>query len=94
MAKRIYFNRYEGKKLPNNTVLITRPGIYGNPYSVKEYGREKALELFEVYLDKKIKSGFNLSPLKGMDVACICRLGEKCHGDILLDRIDKLDDND
>jgi hypothetical protein len=95
MPKRISYNRYKDGKLPINTVLITRPSRYCNPFTVREHGREKCLELYEFYLDTKIIKGLiDLNPLKGKDLACACKLEEKCHGDIILDRMKALGFNE
>ena len=31
-------------------IFIGRPSIFGNPFTVSEYGRKKAIELFEKHL--------------------------------------------
>ncbi len=90
MAKRISYNYYVDGKLPLNTKSITRISRYGNPFSIKEYGREKCLQLFKDYLDDKVSNGFDLSPLKGKDLACICKPHELCHGDIILSKLKEL----
>ena len=51
--------------------MVTRPSKFSNPFHVAEHGREKAVELFEKYLDEKIEVGFDLSELKGYDLACV-----------------------
>lgn len=70
--------------MPVNTVSVTRPGRYGNPFSVKKYGKA-ALILFESNLKivLKVNPDF-LVPLRGKDLACWCPEGSPCHGDILL----------
>ena len=88
MAKRIYFNRYAGDRLPPNTMLVGRGSRYGNPYKVAEVGREEALRLYRIYLDEAIRKGtIDLSPLIGKDLACTCKLSEPCHADILLEKL-------
>jgi len=32
--------------MPPNTVSVTRPGKWGNPYDVDKYGREEAIEKY------------------------------------------------
>jgi hypothetical protein len=34
--QRIHWNRFEGKPLPPNTRLITRPSRWGNPFTIAE----------------------------------------------------------
>jgi hypothetical protein len=89
--KRISYNRYIDGKLPPGTKLVTRPSKYGNPFLVSEYGREKAVQLFEKYIDEKIDEGFDLSELKGFNLACICDLDQLCHADILLKKLENIE---
>ena len=86
--KRISYNRYIDGKLPPGTKLVTRPSKFSNPFHVAEHGREKAVQLFEKYLDEKIDQGFDLSELKGFDLACVCDLNDLCHADILLKKLE------
>jgi len=86
--KRISYNRYIDGKLPIGTKLLTRPSRFANPYKVSEYGREEALRLFKIYLDDQVKKGIlNLEELRGFNLACVCSLEEKCHVDIILDKM-------
>ena len=66
--------------MPANAVSVTRPGKWGNPYTVEEYGREQAIRLYREWL-----IGKDLSELRGKDLACYCVLGEPCHADVLLE---------
>ena len=72
---------------------VTRPGRWGNPFTVKEHGLERALQLYREHLaahpDLVEQARRDLT---GMDLACWCKLpvdGEKdrCHGAILLEAI-------
>lgn len=72
VPKRIQLKRTKGWKLPENTVNVARPGKWGNPFTVAEYGREQAIRNF-----RNIMEGFNnldLSELRGKDLACWCKL--------------------
>jgi hypothetical protein len=44
--ERIQRRRTRGWKMPPNTVSVTRPGRWGNPYAVDVYGIELSLKLF------------------------------------------------
>lgn len=44
---RIQLSRAKGFRLPVNTVSVARPGKWGNPYTVEEFGLDLALKLFE-----------------------------------------------
>jgi hypothetical protein len=52
---------------------------------------KKQYNLFEKYLDEKIDQGFDLSELKGFDLACVCDLKDLCHADILLKKLEKIE---
>jgi hypothetical protein len=47
---RIKRSRSAGWKKPPNTVNCTRPGRYGNPFTVEKYGLENSLMLFRKLL--------------------------------------------
>jgi hypothetical protein len=86
--KRISYNRYIDGKLPPGTKLVTRPSRFSNPYHLAEHGREEALRLFKIHLDDQVGKGIlNLEELRGFDLACICPMDEKCHVDIILDKM-------
>lgn len=73
--------------LPENSVSIVRPSKYGNPYKVKDFGREEALKKFEKdLLESKLKFTIKdiQEDLRGRDLACWCKENENCHGDILI----------
>lgn len=96
MPQRIQRKRTKGWRLPENTVSITRPGRYGNPYIIGEpritptgevwYISEKdCLKLFEQYAKNRIEEEPDwLDPIRGKDLTCFCKEGAPCHGDILL----------
>lgn len=44
--KRIQRKRSKGWKMPENCIYVGRPTKFGNPFSVDQFGREKAVEMF------------------------------------------------
>jgi hypothetical protein len=89
--RRIYWSRFNGVPLPDGAVRIDRGTRYGNPYPVATYGREEAMELYRVYLAWVLKwRMLDLRPIIGHNLACSCKPGEPCHGDILLEKIEEL----
>jgi hypothetical protein len=70
--------------MPEGAVSVTRPGQFGNPFTVKQYG-DLAVFMFEqnLKLVLKLRPHF-LDPLRGKDLACYCPLTSKCHADVLL----------
>jgi hypothetical protein len=80
MPKRIQRKRTKGWHMPPNAVSVTRPGKWGNPYTVEEYGREAAIQRYREWV-----IGKDLSELRGKDLACYCPLDQPCHADVLLE---------
>ena len=46
--KRIQRKRTKGWKMPPNTVSVTRPGKWGNPFTLKQCYVDAALDLMEI----------------------------------------------
>ena len=99
---RIQRKRTKGWRMPANTVYVGRPTKWGNPYKAGEWvgciltnGRvldeEWAVEAFKAYLDISIPCvpAIDLSPLRGKNLACWCRLDQPCHADVLLELANK-----
>jgi hypothetical protein len=89
MPERIQRKRTKGFRLPPRTLCVTRPGVFGNPYPVSEYGREMALTLFDAYLDTLPPALLRMRLAQVREaayIACFCRLDETCHGDIWMAR--------
>ena len=66
-------------------VNCARPGAYGNPYTVKEYGRHNAIAQFKWLVDKYNLESKLKNELRGKNLACWCDLDEECHCDFLLE---------
>lgn len=73
-------------------VLVTRPGVYGNPFKVGDPDpngsiistKARAVELFRQSLMFTSPPGW-WENLKGKNLACWCKPGEPCHADVLLE---------
>lgn len=91
MPKRIQRrNRYA--KLPPGAMLVNRSSRWGNPFRVSEHGgtysREESIRLYREYILAKIEEDpkyYDLSKLRGKDLACSCGPEELCHADVLLE---------
>lgn len=85
--RRIQRKRTKGWKMPPNTVSVARPGLWGNPYSVEEYGREEAIRLFRERLTVHCPDmgARARRVLRGYNLACFCPLDVPCHADVLLE---------
>lgn len=73
-------------------IYIGRGSIWGNPYTIEEHGRDKAIALYQVYiidqLDNEPELVKQLLLLKGKTLGCFCK-PKPCHGDILVKLIDR-----
>jgi len=88
---RIQRKRSKGWKMPPNTVSVTRPGPWGNPFSVGDFGirtAEDAVNRYREWLDGRVvgpKPPKDFQVLCGKNLACYCALGAPCHADVLLE---------
>ena len=88
--KRIQLKRTKGWKMPANTVVVSRPSRFGNPFKLTDVGingdRAECVRVYEAFLMKagteQLKSF--LEPLRGKNLACWCPIGAACHADVLL----------
>ncbi len=92
MPKRIQRRRTKGWKLPPNTISVTRPGKWGNPFRVgiiSDYGdvpdAETAVAFYRAWIDQGLRRIQIVNELRGMDLACWCSLDAPCHADVLLE---------
>lgn len=89
--KRIQLSRTKGWRMPENTVKVDRTTVYGNRFTVEQYGdAETAVDMFRHDVDKFMcfhPADYEawIAPLRGKDIACWCKLGTPCHGDVLLE---------
>jgi hypothetical protein len=89
MPKRIQRKRTKGWRMPDNTVYVGRGSKFGNAFTVEQYGREKAVQMFRDYIGHpNSPHGFvpeEIAQLQGKNLACWCREDQACHADVLLD---------
>jgi hypothetical protein len=57
---------------------------WGNPYSVKDYGREEAVSMYREHVLDSEELLSRLGEIDGETLACWCKPDELCHGDVLL----------
>ena len=80
-------------------ILITRPSIFGNPYSHKEgtlaefrvFSKREAVDKFRERFESSLELQASCQILKGQRIACVCKKGEYCHGDVYVDFLEKND---
>lgn len=91
--QRIQLSRKKGWRLPPNTVIVSRPSVFGNPFHVTHpLARQRAVDLYRVWLGERICPNSSLTmwdrarqELRGKNLACWCRLDQPCHADVLLE---------
>ena len=90
---RVQLSRKKGFRLPPNTVTVSRPSRYGNPFNVTpDRTQAMAVTAFEMWLTgnftglekEKLFILSTLHELKGKNLACWCKPGTPCHADVLL----------
>lgn len=93
MSERVQLKRTKGWRMPPNTVKVTRPGKYGNPFRVGDFGIPNAAEAvarYREWLDGRVvgpkrPDKEDLAELRGKNLACWCKPGKPCHADVLLE---------
>lgn len=71
------------RAVPSDAVNIMRPGTWGNPFSVEEWGREECIALYEHWLF--LNPGFvsrMRRELRHKDLVCCC-WPKPCHGNVI-----------
>ena len=86
---RIQLSRKKGWRLPPNTLNVARPSRYGNPHHIGfcpvcgvTHTRDEAVAEFEAELSQLSANHFEA--MRGKNLACWCKLNERCHADVLL----------
>lgn len=64
-------------------VAGAKKSIWANPFSIKKYGLDTCLQLYEEYIKNNKSLYYRLSELEGKELGCWCK-PNKCHGDILI----------
>lgn len=95
--RRIQLSRKAGWKMPPNTVVVSRPSKWGNPWKVGDWlagvpiSRQNAVELFEKLISPHSAMAIDAkTELRGKHLACWCKITDEaenyvpCHADILL----------
>lgn len=99
--KKLGYNSFEHWSQDKNNIYIGRnmnfyvkgaiASKWKNPYSVKKYGINESLKLYEEYLLNNKELLNDINELKGKTLGCWCKNNgdEPCHGDILVKLINK-----
>ena len=93
--RRIQLSRKAGWKMPPNTVVVSRPTKWGNPFTLKNNPRAIAVTRYDTLVSGNSASDFPCvadiqRELRGKNLACWCKVIDEsgnyvpCHADILL----------
>lgn len=87
--KRIQRKRHYGWRMPENTVYVGRPTVWGNPYVASRPDAECRAAAVDAYR-RHLAEHYNLATrareeLASKDLACWCPLDQPCHADVLLE---------
>lgn len=100
MPRRIQRKRTKNWRMPPNTVSVTRPGMWGNPYRIGKDPNidtaEDAVKAFRWMIERGAGWDYPGIPairtiLRGKNLACWCAVWTEeglrvpCHADILLE---------
>lgn len=89
--RRVQRRRTKGWRMPENTISVTRPGRWGNPFrmgmeqpAIRD--AEHAVELYRHMLSKRPDLvAAARRDLQGKNLACFCSPAAACHADVLLE---------
>ena len=85
---RIQRKRTKGYRMPPNTVSVTRPSKWGNPFyenPVEEYRWWVEGHSFRAMAGEAPSIEEIIAALRGKNLACFCPLDRPCHADVLLE---------
>lgn len=73
-------------------VYIGRGSIWGNPFTVEQYGRAQCIAMYRQYIIHRLETEpgllAELMKLDGKRLGCFCK-PLPCHGDVLVELIEK-----
>lgn len=90
MPSRLQQKRTKGWRKPPNTVVVSRPSKWGNPFSTDaKPDRAAVVNLFRAWIKgddpKAVALRAQLDELRGKGLLCFCPVPGSCHGDVLIE---------
>ena len=88
---RVQLSRRKGWRIPKNSVVVSRPSKWGNPFTLIKTpedptGRIEATAAFRILCKRGNSVERIRRELRGKNLACWCPLdGLPCHADVLLE---------
>jgi hypothetical protein len=78
---RVQLRRTKGWRMPENTVKVDRATRWGNPWTFENSGNVHPVLRFSC----ETVPLWDVSELRGKNLACWCSLDAECHADVLLE---------
>jgi hypothetical protein len=90
MPKRLQQKRTKGWRKPPNSVVISRPSKWGNPFKIDaEHDRATVVAKFRRWIEsddpRAVTMQAQIGELRGKNLLCFCPVPGPCHGDVLLE---------
>ena len=89
MPKRVQLSRRKGWRKPPETIAVSRPSRWGNPYHIMaDRSPAEAVRLYRVSVLSHWGEEYRQlakDALRGKNLACWCSLDSPCHADVLLE---------
>jgi hypothetical protein len=90
MPKRLQQKRTKGWRKPPNSVVISRPSKWGNPFKIDdEHDRAAVVTKFRTWIrsgdPRAVQMRAEIGELRGKNLLCFCPVPGPCHGDVLLE---------
>jgi hypothetical protein len=86
---RVRLSRRRGWRKPANTVVVSRPSRWGNPFAARDADdRGRVVALYRAFIHRPENAGLRKAArreLRGRNLACWCPLDGPCHADVLLE---------
>jgi hypothetical protein len=86
---RVRLSRKRGWRKPANTVVVSRPSRWGNPFAAHgPDDRGRVVALYRDFIHRPENAALREEArrvLWGKNLACWCPLGGPCHADVLLE---------
>lgn len=94
MPRRLQQKRTKGWRKPPNSVVVSRPSKWGNPFKIDAgHDRAAVVHSFRKWIRGDDPLAVSMRgaahELRGKDLLCFCPVPGPCHGDILLELANK-----
>jgi len=87
--KRVQLSRKRGWRKPVNTVVVSRPSRWGNPFAMQDPDdRARVVALYRDFIFRPENAALREAArreLSGKNLACWCPIDGPCHADVLLE---------